>query len=644
LKIVAIVLGILLFCFCSEAQDAFIRTSGHYYYKNNLKIQPTPDLGWVLYEPDSFKIFKYNACGRIEWVRRYQLPVSGYQGLDCFITTRTGGYAFFNMVPEFNLTKSQLTVVDGNGDVLWSRIFSDLEFSITTYSIGQDKQGSFFIYANASKIGGGDVFIMLTKLSESGDQQWTRFYNRGGFWGGAIATDDKGFLMRTGSNVIKADSSGLFEWGTVILSGSGNYITPLEVEDGYILTGLTPNFLQTAYYKLKKDGTPAFSGCMALDQPITGIGVAPFLRRINIGRVGGMFSIGNRPTFVYFDHSMNVVNTHSLTIDPMVMIQGIDIAYSKDDRVLVAGTINIGDFAFFPQVFTGKSDSSFRFGCDTVLTVSTSPLPGSIQPFTVTSVLHTMQALQQTVLVENLTDETFLYCGSSPEPLSVQIEGDSVICNPANPVMLSLKSVTNFDSVLWSDGSDKTTLSVSKPGKYWVRTFDNCRKEVASDTMVVKEGDFPEIPWSQKFSLCDADGFMLKAEMPGATYRWQDGSTSSSFQASNPGVYSVNIMLDGCEKVLQTEIEDCEILDIPNLFTPDGNALNERFVSGKMKGIRNQHLEIFNRWGQKIHESNDFKTEGWDGKTSLPGIYFWSLNYTNFKGESKTKTGVIEKQ
>jgi gliding motility-associated-like protein len=103
-------------------------------------------------------------------------------------------------------------------------------------------------------------------------------------------------------------------------------------------------------------------------------------------------------------------------------------------------------------------------------------------------------------------------------------------------------------------------------------------------------------------------------------------------------------MLDGCEKVLQTEIEDCEILDIPNLFTPDGNALNERFVSGKMKGIRNQHLEIFNRWGQKIHESNDFKTEGWDGKTSLPGVYFWSLSYTNFKGESKTKMGIIEKQ
>jgi hypothetical protein len=219
-----------------------------------------------------------------------------------------------------------------------------------------------------------------------------------------------------------------------------------------------------------------------------------------------------------------------------------------------------------------------------------------------------------------------------------------VVCNPANPVILSSNLTTAFDSFFWSDGSAGLALFVSKPGKYWIQASNSCRQETVSDTVFIQDGVFPEVLWTERYSLCDADGFMLKAEVPGATYRWQDGSTSSSFQASNPGVYSVNIMLDGCEKVLQTEIEDCEILDIPNLFTPDGNALNERFVSGKMKGIRNQHLEIFNRWGQKIHESNDFKTEGWDGKTSLPGVYFWSLSYTNFKGESKTKMGIIEKQ
>jgi gliding motility-associated-like protein len=626
------------------AQDAIIQNTGHLYFGSELRVLPTSDQGWAVYEPDGFKLFRFNSCGKVEWAKKFNLPATNYSGLDFFIPTRKGGFAFLNLAPGPNRLYSQITVVDNDGSVLWSKLISDPNYSLTSYSIGQDQYGNFFIYANASKIGGGEVALVLTKLSETGVQLWSRFYSRGGIWGGAINTWDNGYLLRSGQSLIKTDSLGQVVWTKTVNSGSGNYITPLEVEDGYIFPSFTNNLYRTALFKLNKDGTPAPSGCRSFHQEIWGSSKFPFLRKSAGGKIAGLFNVDGLPTAVQFDKNLNVISSHSIRTNAMMIINGMDACFSDDERLLVSGILSIGDFAFFPQVFITRSNPDLSFSCDTVASVVTFPDASAVQTVSTSSVLHPMQVTSQTVLVENLTDETFQFCGAPPTPLSVQIEGDSVVCSAAKPVTLSLKSATSFDSVLWSDGSDKTTLSVSKPGKYWVRTFDNCRKEAASDTLVVKESDFPEIPWTQKFSLCDADGFMLKAEVPGATYRWQDGSTSSSFQASNPGVYSVNIMLDGCEKVLQTEIEDCEILDIPNLFTPDGNALNERFVSGKMKGIRNQHLEIFNRWGQKIHESNDFKTEGWDGKTSLPGVYFWSLSYTNFKGESKTKTGIIEKQ
>jgi gliding motility-associated-like protein len=624
------------------AQDADIKHTNHLYFGRELQILPTPDQGWAVYEPDSFKLFRFNTCGKIEWAKKYHLPVTNYSGLDFFTTTRAGGFAFLNLAPD--RLYGQITVVDNNGSVLWSKAVSDPNYTLTSYSIGQDPHGNFFIFANASKNGGGEVALLLTKFSETGTQLWSRFYNRGGFWGGAIATRDYGFLLRSGANLIKTDSLGRIVWTKSVRSGSTDYITPLEVEDGYIVVCLTNSFFRPALIKLNKDGNPVPSGCRSFHQDLWGFAKFPFLRKSAGGKIAGLFKVEGRPTTVLFDDSLNVISSHSILTDPLMLINGLDASFSQDERLLVTGVYSIGDFAFIPQVFVARTNPDLSYSCDTAASVRTFPDASTVQPVSVLSELHPMQTTSQTVLVEDLVDESLLFCGPTPAPLSIQIGGDSVICNPANPVMLSSNLTTAFDSFFWSDGSAGLALFVSKPGKYWIHASNSCRQETASDTIVVKEAEFPSIDWKDSLSLCQADSFLLNAEMPEASYRWQDGSSSPGFTATTPGKYSVDITLKGCIKTLKTVVEDCEILDIPNLFTPDGNALNERFVSGKMKGIRNQHLEIFNRWGQKIHESNDFKTDGWDGKKSLSGIYFWSLNYTNFKGESKTKTGVIEKQ
>lgn len=90
------------------------------------------------------------------------------------------------------------------------------------------------------------------------------------------------------------------------------------------------------------------------------------------------------------------------------------------------------------------------------------------------------------------------------------------------------------------------------------------------------------------------------------------------------------------------QLEDCEILELPNLFTPNGDGINDRFVAKKVRGITSTNLEIFNRWGQKRYQTNDLKIEGWDGSDTSNGVYFWVLHYTNFKGEEKVKTGVVK--
>ncbi len=63
---------------------------------------------------------------------------------------------------------------------------------------------------------------------------------------------------------------------------------------------------------------------------------------------------------------------------------------------------------------------------------------------------------------------------------------------------------------------------------------------------------------------------------------------------------------------------------LPNTFTPNHNNLNEVF-----KGVGSQYtykftMEIYNRWGEKVFESNDI-SKGWDGTYKgadcMEGVY-----------------------
>lgn len=53
-------------------------------------------------------------------------------------------------------------------------------------------------------------------------------------------------------------------------------------------------------------------------------------------------------------------------------------------------------------------------------------------------------------------------------------------------------------------------------------------------------------------------------------------------------------------------------VEIPNVFTPNGDQVNDYFhFNGK--GFISYECEVYNRWGQKINFFDD--TQGWDGKT-----------------------------
>ncbi|MBO9615826.1 MAG: gliding motility-associated C-terminal domain-containing protein [Dyadobacter sp.] len=83
------------------------------------------------------------------------------------------------------------------------------------------------------------------------------------------------------------------------------------------------------------------------------------------------------------------------------------------------------------------------------------------------------------------------------------------------------------------------------------------------------------------------------------------------------------------------------ILLIPDAFTPNGDAYNERFEV-KAYFVKDFKMSVFSRWGEVVYHSDNI-TDGWDGniKTGKApgGYYLYKIEATNASGQTVVKNG-----
>ncbi|NEN23702.1 T9SS type B sorting domain-containing protein [Cryomorpha ignava] len=97
--------------------------------------------------------------------------------------------------------------------------------------------------------------------------------------------------------------------------------------------------------------------------------------------------------------------------------------------------------------------------------------------------------------------------------------------------------------------------------------------------------------------------------------------------------------------------DDCPCdMYIPNAMTPDGDGLNDLLVVVPSCPISNFNMQIFDRWGKIVFESEDLETRwngGLDGYFVEPGIYFYRITYRwgekfNESLEVQTENGYVQ--
>jgi len=211
---------------------------------------------------------------------------------------------------------------------------------------------------------------------------------------------------------------------------------------------------------------------------------------------------------------------------------------------------------------------------------------------------------------------------------------------------LSIFADQDFDSYLWEEGSQDEELTVYESGWYTLEASINGCWEI--DSTYVEFIDYPNVDLGPDTTICSGTGFLLNASNPGATYLWQDESNLATLAPVESGVYSVVVNASECsvEDSVSINVIDCEtILTMPNVFSPNIDAMNSNFIPIEIANTTDEGLKIYNRWGGLVFETNDLG-RGWDGMSEnkepcSDGVYFWIISYKDLYSNTNSKNGTV---
>jgi len=187
-------------------------------------------------------------------------------------------------------------------------------------------------------------------------------------------------------------------------------------------------------------------------------------------------------------------------------------------------------------------------------------------------------------------------------------------------------------TILFDQSLTKESISMADSGYYKLVSMDN-QGCLDTDSIEITVNAPPEVLITSDNNFCAETQQELNAGEGFISYIWNDGSTNSSILAIDEGQYWVTVNdTNGCVVSDTIAIAIC-VLDIfmPNAFSPFGNGKNKVFrpVTGGTVLI-DYSMIIYNRWGQKIFESDDY-LKGWDGTANgtavTTGTYAYLISF-----------------
>ena len=232
------------------------------------------------------------------------------------------------------------------------------------------------------------------------------------------------------------------------------------------------------------------------------------------------------------------------------------------------------------------------------------------------------------------TADTFIVstsnpCGTFSDTMAVEVTprptlelgADVVVCDEEQ---VTLDAGEGFDTYLWEDGSADRFFTARTTGTYQVTaTKAAC---TLSDVVGVKFGRTPQpFDLGEDRTICVHEGMLL--EIHGEDYEqyeWFDGSQEPQLTVVGEGTYwalASNDCGEVRDEITFTAIRP-EDLYISNVFTPNGDNINDTFVLDEW--LLGAQVLVYNRWGKLVYSSPNYHNN-WGGEALKAGVYYYEI-------------------
>ena len=232
----------------------------------------------------------------------------------------------------------------------------------------------------------------------------------------------------------------------------------------------------------------------------------------------------------------------------------------------------------------------------------------------------------------------------------VSILGNTSLC-VGETITLTASGAPHY---LWSGAiiATTTTINISPivQQTYTLTGFDGgCVSDPVSSTVTIANPSVADFLYHA--DSCSGEINFSNFSIAATSYKWifgDEGESSyinPSHVYANPGTYSVTLITNpgnNCADTLKQEIP-VDIYDgnlfVANAFSPNGDGLNDEFIIHSLNDCEYFNMQIFNRWGQLVFQSEGHELK-WNGKykSSLApaGVYVYVL-----KTHRTEKTGQV---
>lgn len=239
-----------------------------------------------------------------------------------------------------------------------------------------------------------------------------------------------------------------------------------------------------------------------------------------------------------------------------------------------------------------------------------------------------------------------------PLPVAV-ISGATSTCK-GDSIKLTASGGSTYS---WSNGDTVNPIYVSASGTYSVTAKNSCASTSTTTITVVVHTVIAKFTADTTKGVPGVLISFTNASSSNATsWNWNfgDGATASgpnqTHPYGSPGKYTAILTVTdafGCQStytMLITIIEQPSVIHVPNVFTPNGDNVNDAFYITS-EGLSAFDMKIYDRWGVLMSDVTS-PAQGWDGRTkagvlATDGTYYYIITASGYDGKIYNLAGYL---